>query len=94
MIEIYAAEVVPGDLGGSGTARSSAQGAAQGDLTADDWYCRLCGEDLGDFAEVASGDCGTCERIVCEPCFGDYDEQTCEVTCAACVRRAAERAAL
>lgn len=56
----------------------------------DDWYCRLCGEDLGDFSTVPAGDCGTCERIVCENCWGHYDERTCEVTCVVCVRRLAE----
>lgn len=46
------------------------------------WYCRRCGEDLGDEATVASGDCADCERILCEGCF-DYDEDTATVTCPA-----------
>lgn len=44
------------------------------------WYCRLCGEDLGDEAIVASGDCVDCGRIMCEGCF-DYDNYTYEVRC-------------
>lgn len=63
-------------------------------LRTDEWYCRLCGVDLGDFSQVASGDCGTCERIACEACWGSYDEKTCEVTCVACTRRGAKVGAL
>lgn len=50
-----------------------------------DWVCYIGGEDLGDFAEVASGDCVKCGRIVCELHY-EYDEQTGEVTCDRCAK--------
>ncbi|MCZ7478864.1 hypothetical protein [Micromonospora sp. WMMC273] len=50
---------------------------ASGELV---WVCGVCGQELGDFSQVASGDCVFCELIMGECCFV-YDERKAEVSC-------------